>query len=406
MEKPRIAIFHPLLREGGGSEACALFAAEALQEEQEVTLVTTGRPDLERLNRYYGVNLDKDRIKIVSFPVPAFARTRLSALRSARAARYCRKNAGRFDLMISTYNFMDFGLKGIQFIADFSFDDGLRERDRVEPSSLIRVLHRNRIIRAPYLSLARVLSRASREGWKRNLTIANSDWTARTLREAFGTDSRTIYPPVADVPPGSPWEEREAGFIYLGRISPEKDLESVIAILSAVRDEGFHIHLHIVGHGNDSGYLRRIEELARQNADWVFLEGKLVGAEKAAFVGRHQFGISACWNEAFGISIAEMVKAGCLVWVPASGGQTEIVGRPELIYSSRADAAAKIVRVLRDAGLQESLCRGLEDRKKMFSVSRFAKEVRAVVSDFLKERRIPGGGSVGTGTPDGPEKES
>lgn len=222
MGKPSVAIFHPQLREGGGSEARALRAAEALEEDHDVTLVTMGDPDLGRLNGYYGTRLDAERVRIVSFPIPAFARTRFSALRSARAARYCRENASRFDLMISTYNVMDFGVRGIQFIADFSFDDLLRERDRKEPKAFVRAFHRSRVIRGPYLSLARALSRASRDGWKRNLTIANSDWTARTLREAFGIETRRIYPPVVDVPPGLPWNEREEGFVFLGRISRKR----------------------------------------------------------------------------------------------------------------------------------------------------------------------------------------
>jgi len=395
-EKSKIAIIHPQLREGGGSEARALRIAEALEGDYDVTLITMGRPDLGQLNKYYGTHLSADRIRIVSFPIPAFARSRFAALRSIRAARYCRENASRFDLMISTYATMDFGVKGIQFIADFSFDDILRERDRYDPRLLSRILHRSRIIRGPYLFLARALSRTTGDGWKRNLTIANSDWTALTLREAYGIETCRIYPPVVDVPPGSPWDEREPGFIYLGRISTEKNIESIIGILKAVREGGSDIHLHIVGDSNDPGYMKRIRALCLQNSAWVFLEGRMAGEEKAAFVGRHRFGISACWNEAFGIAVAEMVKAGCLVWVPAGGGQTEIVGRPELIYSSREDAVGKIGRLLRDGNMQAAVCKHLEDRKELFSVGRFSREVRAVVSDFLKDRLSWGDGLGGS----------
>ena len=385
-EKPRIAIIHPQLREGGGSEARALHAAEALEADHAVTLITMGRPDLGRLNRYYGTHLSADRIHIVSFPIPVFARNYFDALRSYRVSRYCRANASRFDIMISTYNIMDFGVKGIQFIADFSFDDVFRESDRNDLRPLLCTFRRSRIIRGPYTSLARAMSRTSRDGWKRNLTIANSDWTARTLRETFGIESRRIYPPVVDMPQGLPWEEREHGFVYLGRISPEKDIESIIAILKAVRAGGFDVHLHIVGEAKDPGYMSKIRALSLQNAEWVFLEGKMGGREKAAFVGRHRYGISARWNEPFGISVAEMVKAGCLVWVPASGGQTEIVERPELIYSGRENAIAKIGSALGDGDLQVTLRAHLEERKEMFTEGRFAREVRAVVTDFLGGR--------------------
>jgi glycosyltransferase involved in cell wall biosynthesis len=389
-EKPRIAIIHPHLIEAGGSEARALHAAEALEGDHDVTLITMGRPDLGRLNRYYGTHLSADRIAIVSFPIPVFARNHFDALRSYRVSRYCRANASRFDLMISTYNFMDFGVKGIQFIADFSFDDVLRETERNDPRTLVHAFHRSRIIRGPYLSLARMLSRTSRDGWKRNLTIANSDWTARTLREAFGIETRRIYPPVVEMPPGIPWDEREPGFVYLGRISPEKDIESIIGILKAVREGGFEIHLHIVGDANDPGYMNRIRALCLQNAAWAFLEGQMAGEEKAAFVGRHRFGISARWNEPFGIAVAEMVKAGSIVWVPNGGGQVEIVGHEDLIYESVNDAAQKILRVLGNEERQSALLHHLMGKAELYSSGRFMSETRRVVWEFLESHRSEG----------------
>ena len=80
----------------------------------------------------------------------------------------------------------------------------------------------------------------------------------------------------------------------------------------------------------------------------------------------------------------DMVKAGCLVWVPAGGGQTEIVGRSDLIYSGPEDAVAKIGRVLEDGNLHAALRTHFEVRKTMFSVDRFVHDVRAVVTGFLR----------------------
>ena len=385
-EKPRAAIIHPHLTEAGGSEASALYTAEALEGDYRVTLITMGRPDLGRLNRYYGTHLSADRIAFVSFPIPAFARNRFAALRSYRVSRYCRANASQFDLMISTYNVMDFGVKGIQFVADFSFDGYVRDRIGHDLRSLSRGPRTGRFIRRPYHWLARVLARRAGDGWKRNLTVANSDWTARIMRQSYGIEALRIYPPIVDVPSDIPWEDREPGFVFLGRISPEKNIESIIETLKNVRKNGQDIHLHVVGDSNDFRYKERIRTLCRQNGAWASWEGKMTGEEKTAFLSRHRFGISACWNEAFGIAVAEMVKAGCLVWVPEGGGQTEIVDRPELIFSGQEDAVRKIGHVLKDEDLQASLREHLGYRKKMFSVERFTREVRAIVSDFLGGR--------------------
>ena len=123
---PRAAILHPELRGGAGSEATAVWLAQAIGEVCRVTLVSMGPVDLPKLNGIYGTSLSAARTETVSIPIPRGLECRFDALRSYRLGRWAKKNACGFDLMISSYNVMDFGKRGIQFIADFSFDDGLR----------------------------------------------------------------------------------------------------------------------------------------------------------------------------------------------------------------------------------------------------------------------------------------
>ena len=124
--RPRVAVVHPRLVPGGGSEACAMWTAQALRGDHEVTLITTGRPDLAALDRSCGTSLDGTGLAVRTVALPPGTRTRFDALRGFRLARYCRRHAREFEVMISAYNVMDFGVPGIQRIADFSFDDALR----------------------------------------------------------------------------------------------------------------------------------------------------------------------------------------------------------------------------------------------------------------------------------------
>jgi hypothetical protein len=126
MENPAMAVVHPRIAEGGGSEASALWMLEALQDEGRLTLITMGRPDFGALNRAYGTGVDGRKVACRPLPVPAGMGRRFDALRGWRLARYCRRYASEFDVMISAYNVMDFGRPGIQRIGDFSFDDRLR----------------------------------------------------------------------------------------------------------------------------------------------------------------------------------------------------------------------------------------------------------------------------------------
>jgi glycosyltransferase involved in cell wall biosynthesis len=378
---PRVAVVHPLLLAGGGSEACAMWTLQALQEEHRLTLITMGRPDLAILNRSYGTAVDA-RVELRALPIPPGLGRRFDALRTVRLARYCRRRARDFDLMISAYNVMDFGVPGIQHIADFSFDDALRRELDFENGRTEALVHRPSIARAAYLKMAAALSGTAGDGWSRNRTVANSEWTRALLRERLGLASEVIYPPVSGPSAAVPWKEREDGFVVMARLVPEKRIDLVVGVLAEVRQRK-PVHLHILGRRGRSGYAKKLEALCRAHGDWVHLEGEAFGAKKAALLAGHKYGLSARRAEAFGIAPAEMVKAGLVVWVPDGGGQTEIVAHPDLTFGSRDEAVARILAVITDPARETALRRHLETRAAVFSSARFVHETRALVRDVL-----------------------
>jgi glycosyltransferase involved in cell wall biosynthesis len=243
---PRVAVVHPQLIAGGGSEACAMWMLQALQDESRLTLITMGRPDLGSMNRKYGTTVDEKKIDGRFLRLPPGTRKRFDALRGFPLARYCRRHARDFDVMISAYNVMDFGAAGIQSIADFSFDDALRRELHAADGAAGDGFYKASPARSLYLGLARALAGSRGDGWKRNLTVANSQWTRDLLRERFGVASEVVYPPVAGNFPAVPWKEREDGFVVIGRLAPEKGIRRVIEILGDVREEK-PVHLHIIG---------------------------------------------------------------------------------------------------------------------------------------------------------------
>ena len=384
---PRVAVVHPQLVAGGGSEACAMWTLQAFQDESRLTLITMGRPDLASMNRKYGTAVDENKIEGRFLRLPPGTRKRFDALRGFPLSRYCRRHARDFDVMISAYNVMDFGVAGIQRIADFSFDDEIRRELHSADGIAGRGFYKASRMRSLYLGLARALSGSRGDGWKRNFTVANSEWTRGLLRERFGVASDVIYPPVAGTFPAVPWNEREDGFVVIGRLVPEKGVRRVIDILGDVRKER-PVHLHIVGRRERTAHALEIEELCRRNRDWVHIEGEKYGPEKADFLARHKYGISGCRNEAFGIAVAEMVKAGMLVWVPDGGGQKEIVAHPGLVYSGRDHGASLILAALGEPAAEAALRFHLDGRADLFSSGRFVEGMRGVVRGFLSEKHV------------------
>ncbi len=386
--RPRVAVIHPQLRHGG-SETGPLWAIEALKGEYDVELITGGRVDLEQLNAYYGTHHRGGEFTIheVQMPLGLHRTARFAGLRGALFTRECRRLAPSFDVVTSHYNPCDLGVAHIQFVADFSFAPGLQAR--LDPDTMVhgRWWYGDSILRRAYLGFCHRLAPANAENWKHNVTVANSSWTAGLLEEKFGLRVRKVqFPPVPGSFPAVPWNEREDGFVWVGRVVPEKRLDEVIHILHQVRRHKSKVHLHILGPLDGSPYAKRILELAARHHDWVHTEGLVTGQAKRELMARHKFGINDCRREAFGIAVAELVKAGCITFVPKGGGQTEIVDHPMLTFTDKDDAVSKILAVLSGTALREELSDHLRTRAARLSTERFMSTIRQLVSDFLKEK--------------------
>ena len=379
----RAAVFHPELRGGAGSEAAAAWLAQAVGAVARVTLVSMGPVDLAKLDELHGTGLSQRDIDTVSLPVPKAFGRRFDALRAYRLGRWAKAHAAEFDLLISAYNPMDFGRRGLQFIADVSFDDALRRALHPPAGGPRSLLYARSPLRSLYLRLARAMAGQSRAGWRRNVTYANSRWTRDLFQSRFKAPCDVLYPPVAAAAAAGPWTERENGFVVLARMAPEKGLERVVAILEEVRRSGSDVHLHILGREDDRRTTETVRRLCRDRAGWAHYEGFVTGERKNEFLARHRYGLSGCRHEAFGMAVAELAAAGAVVWVPRGGGQVEIVGEEALIYEDERDAARKIVGVLADPAEQASLSRHLALRAALFSTSRFVEEAGAIARGFL-----------------------
>jgi len=380
----KIAVIHPRLG-FGGSETGAMWSTEALKNDHDVTLITGGKIDLERLNAYYGTDLRPGELRVLEVPL-LFGLHRhriLAGLHGALFLRACRRIAKSFDVVTWHYNPCDFGVLSIQFVADFSFAPALQHK--LDPASLsVRSWwYDDTLLRKAYLGICHSLAPSHPENWKKNVTVANSRWTADILKREFGLIAdRVQFPPVPGDFPIVRWEEKDPGFVCVGSIFPEKRMDAVIGILERVRERGYDLHLHILGGLDDSPFAKKIQVLAEQRRNWVFLEGRVVGAKKRELMAQHKFGINGRQNEPFGIAVAELVRAGCITFVPDGGGQTEITNHPSLVFANDDDAVEKIVSVLENQGLQESLVEHLRARREELSTEGFQKMIRTLVAEF------------------------
>jgi len=382
MVRRKVAVVQPILVPGGGTEAVTAWTIHSLQEDLQVNLITFSKVDLDTLDRFYGTQLDEVACSVVrpSLPPPLALTNRFAALKDHLMMRYCKSVQKDYDLLISIGGGVDFGRPSIQYF-------GL-----APDSNLIKVLSNGHRLPGWYSLLKKSIMRGceflsgySHQRMLRNTTLVTSKWAEEAIKGVYAfSDCQVVYPPVSGPQTGTPWDEREEVFLCVSRAVPEKRIDQAIEVLKRVRNQGFQISLVIVGRRDDGAYSRRIAQLAQGNP-WITMREVMPREELQGIMSRSKYGINAAPDEPFGIAVAEMVKAGCIVFVPNGGGQKEIVDTTELVYDDAADAVDKITRVLNDHELQRALLHRMADQGRIFSTEAFCQNIRAIVRDFFED---------------------
>lgn len=374
-----VAVVHPDLSMKGGAEDVCLHAIEALQTDHRVTLLTLRRPDISALNEYFRTAVDADRLSIRVARSGAALNGRsansLVKLQAALLGRAARRHCDEFDLAVSTKNEFDLGEPSLQYVHSPQFvrgDPGLDSDDPVQRA---------------YDGVCRALagvSAASLDGDRIRL-LANSDWTAGVVKQTYGVDATTVYPPVdTDRFPERPWADREPGFLSVGRIGPSKNLLENADVLERVRERGHDVQFRVVGPTTDGEYCERVRARAAAT-EWMHFVGEVGYDRLAEMITANRYGLHGRPYEHFGIVVAEYVAGGAIPFVPDSGGQREIVGgAPELCYEGADQAVEKIDRVLSAPDLQRRLRADLEDACEAFTTERFQDRIRDLAGDALR----------------------
>jgi len=379
----KIAIVFPEFHLGG-AEALTLWTIEALKSLYDIYLITASEIDLSLLNNIYGTSLKQSDFSVVKLPIPIFLKSinKFLILKQHFAMRYCKYHISDFDIFFSTFNEMDFGKPGIQYIHFPILEESIAREMQFMSNSFV---YKDTFLRRIYKELGVKISGFSLDSMKENITLTNSHWTSKVIQKTYGITPKVVYPPVVGNFPIVSWDKRENGFVCVGRITPEKRIENIINTLHSVRESGYNIHLHIIGKLQNSDYGKKILKLIKENSSWVILNEGLSRDEMLKVLANHKYGIHAMPKEHFGLAVAEMVRAGEIVFVPNDGGQVEIVGNNQsLVYENSEDAVKKIIKVLSDDELQYSLREFLSIYANEFTLEKFEAKIREIVSNALR----------------------
>jgi glycosyltransferase involved in cell wall biosynthesis len=338
--KKKILIGHPYWGRSG-AEISAINLIGSVQDNNSVYIITRGGFNLKELNELAESDVDISKITILKLPFHwILKQTKGGAIWHAIFLRYCRYIAPKYDFVITASRTIGWGVPAIHFLSDVVWNDELNQRYGESTKS-------GSFVKMPLQFIGKLLSGKARyELHPKDVFVANSKWTAEISKPYTTSTPVVIYPPVtAEFTPPT-FSSRNDEFVMMGRISPEKRIEDAIEIIKEVRATGINVGLTIYGAFNGSSYAKKIKHIA-QNHSWIKTPGTIYGKNKATLLPQFKYGINTCQREAFGISTAEMLKAGIVTFVPEQGAQKELIKKKNYIFESKEDAVSKIINFLK-----------------------------------------------------------
>jgi glycosyltransferase involved in cell wall biosynthesis len=377
----------------GGAQYYAGVVAEALGREHEVEVVHH-RADFRReeVEEAFGLDLSPVAFRRVA-ELPARRQPGKNPIARYRRERaWCAELSRPYDLFLSDCGVPLFchAPRGVVLV-HFPYMDRDAFHGRVTPDWSRRP------------SLERAAARLYHAiEWSRRystyqLTIANSFFTRRWIRDRWGVDATVVYPPArSGFRPG----RKEKVILGVGRFNPEKRQDALIAAFRRGCDVGLEgWRLVLAGSYREAAenaeFLRELRRLAEGYP--VEIAPNLPGAElnrlfESASIYWHAMGYGVDESHApermehFGIVTVEAMAAGCVPIVFAGGGQPEIVRhlRDGFLWWEPSDLVDQTMSLAADPGRLALLSATARGRAREFSKEAFASRFLEATSFLMK----------------------
>jgi glycosyltransferase involved in cell wall biosynthesis len=207
--------------------------------------------------------------------------------------------------------------------------------------------------------------------------VANSRYTARKLRQLYGREVDAVVYPGVDLELYAPGPQQTRGYaITVGRLSPEKDLDTLFDVWRELPE----LPLHIVGDGT-ADYVRELRERAPREVVW---RGALTPAQVAEALRGATVAVFASRDEEFGLAPLEAMACAVPVvgWAGTGLAETVVDGETGYLASDVSTFRARVRLVLHDPDRRASFGSAARRRAEVFSWQRTAAEMSRVCADL------------------------
>lgn len=359
----------------------AAWALQVLGEDYEPILWTDHALRLDRINARFHTALNPETIKAVRSPrwlrllkqtLPRKGRL----LRLACTVRELHRLNARFEptCWISTYNEMWLPRPGLQYV---HWPENYRLNDPPPTwpgwrKAAFRIINQT----ADLIGLGAAASP------EMNRTLGNSRFTCARIGGRLA-NPHVLYPPVPPFAAGRPWGQRENRVVCLGRWNELKRLEVAVDLVERARRAGASdLRLAFAGFWDaEEGYRQRVQRRCA-DLDWVEWHERLARPALEALVGASRYGIHLMEDEHFGIAVAEMLTAGCVVLVHDSGGPREIVANKHQGFTSVDEGARLLHQIWAAPELQARLHLAARPRGLEFAPALFCAGLRHEIAQL------------------------
>jgi len=365
----RIVVVHPRMSVMGGGERVAIHSIkEALREGHEVSLATE-EFDVDSFEDFFGVQGLFENVRLLTYPPfrPIIRKAVLYQRLLYHQSRLRKIVRGRraFDLILNTAEVANQPSARLPAIEYCYFPDYFSHLESDEPSRLwkmyywpAKIFYHNRVSHVDRL-------------------LAVSDFTRQFVRERWGRESTTLYPPCPIDLHNNLRVPKQDLVVTVGRIAPEKRIGLFLEMARRLPAVDFAIVGSIATERRS--YYDSLSAGAPSNVSFVVSPLRKV----RELLGRAKVYVHTAQNEHFGITIVEAMAAGCVPVVNDSGGPREIVSDDVgYRWNSVNAAVGKILELVNDDDVRRRLSENAASRAKQFGPDVFEMGLGSVLREY------------------------
>ena len=365
----RIVVVHPRMSVMGGGERVAIHSIkEALREGHEVYLATE-EFDVDSFEDFFGVQGLFENVRLLTYPpfrplIPEAVLYQRLAYHQLKLRKIVSKRRA-FDLILNTAEVANQPSSNIPAVEYCYFPDYFTHLESDGLSGFwkkyywpAKVFYHNRVSHIDRL-------------------LAVSNFTREFVKERWGRESTTLYPPCPIELYDTLRAPKEDLVITIGRMAPEKRMGTFLEIARRLPAVDFAIVGSIAA--EKRSYYDSLRAMAPSNVAFVIAPLRKV----KDLLGKAKVYLHSAHNEHFGITIVEAMAAGCVPVVNDTGGPREIVSDDVgYKWNNVNEAVRQVSNLIEDEALRRELSRAAASRARQFGPNAFESGMRGVLHEY------------------------